>query len=316
MLVDMSNRLVERINSFNADYIIQIFGIKILVGSRLNARASCHCAFVAADFNILFVKPCLNCRERLVDNFAVNNKTFASIAHTDALCFCVKNDICRHINIGCFINENVTVARTGFDNRNGWIFDNGFNESLAAARDKTVEIVGHFHHIGCRLTRSVLDKLNNILGKALAFDCIAHCFANRFVWIYSLFSASQNNGVAAFKTKRRGIGGNIRTGLKNNTDYANRHGDFFDTKSVILFIFINRFATLVLKFCNLQNTLCNAVDSLGIKHKAVKHTARKSAYFAVFKVCFICGNDFVLIFYKRNGDCAQRLVFIVGGCHW
>ena len=91
---------------------------------------------------------CLECsRQECISDLAVNQHGLGRIADTDSLRLRVEQDRDRLVDIGIFVDVDVTVANTGLDHRNRGVLDNIGDQGCATARDQHIDQAASGHQV-------------------------------------------------------------------------------------------------------------------------------------------------------------------------
>ena len=77
--------------------------------------------------------------EHFAGDVFVNEQTFLGVAQGDAVDFGGDGDFDGHVGVGGFVDVDVADALVMFDDRNGGLLDDAFDQPFAAARNDEVD---------------------------------------------------------------------------------------------------------------------------------------------------------------------------------
>ena len=227
----MLHRGVDAIDDPRSDDLVQVFRVPVLLARDCDPLIKAlHClvpAHLAARVE-----------QRAHDRFGAGPATieqhrFGRAAHAGPPQLCVQHDLARHRRIGIAIDVDVAVALQMSDDRHARFLLHALDQTAPAARHDDVDEVHHAReHVAHRGAVGRRHDLDRGLGQAGGAQSGDQACVNGAARVRAFRAAAQNHRVAGFQAQRACIGGDVRTALVNDTDYAERHAHALDAQAV------------------------------------------------------------------------------------
>ena len=246
----------------------------------------------------------------------MNQKRFHCVADGRSLNFGVHANFQRHVKIGGLVNESVTNARARFDDGNRAVFDDAGNQACTAARNNHVNQLAQAAHDDNRVAVKNADKFNELFGHALSNRRVTHNFDDCFIRADNFRTAAQQTRVAGLETQSNRVRRDVRSGLKNNADDAERYACATNFQTVGARDVEVNFFERVGQFDDLADTFGHVANTLRRQNHAVNHVLAHGRFFAGgLNFAFVDFQNFVLPRFECISHCRQcRVAFVARQC--
>ena len=162
----MLNRFFDILNHAYGENIIEKFGVEVCLCCR-SALNNGTCLGIHTQFYGSFSvtstqidKSLFEARQKFFCNRTRNQADLFGIANRRTGCFCIFNDVQRHIEVGVCIHVNVANTGSRLNARHLGILHASANESRTAARNEQIDVLGSGHQFICTCTGSILENIN------------------------------------------------------------------------------------------------------------------------------------------------------------
>ncbi len=136
------------------------------------------------------------------------------------------------------------------------------------------------------------DELDGVLGKAGFFPAGIEGGGDGAVRVDGLGAAAQNGGVAGFKTKGGGVGGDVGAAFVDDADGADGDADLLDADAVGAVPVIEDLADRIGKGGDVFQGGGDGFESRLVEPQAVEHGGGEAFCFAGEDVLVVFGDDF------------------------
>ena len=243
-----------------------------------------------------------------IQTFPVNQQAFRRITHTDTLTLGIQDDRHHFAFIHIFVNIEDAVPAAGFNDRHGRIFHTVPDQTRTAAGNQQIKVFIHAHEgIRCLMT-AVLHQGNAVFINAAAFQRFAHPVTQHAVGGQCFSASAQKADIAASQTQSGRIHTDIRSGLIDDADDADRYASFYEMK-ISAIPFCQDPAAGIIQISHLHDAVANGFETLVIQGQTVNERFISSSSPGSRNIFLIGLQDLILLFPQQIGHCLQCVFF-------
>ena len=153
----------------------------------------------------------------------MDQERLGGVAHADALGLGIDDDVHRRLEIGAGVDVDVAVARSGLDDGDGGLLDDGTDEPGPAARHESIDQTVGAHEGSGPVPTCGIDARNEVCGQSLRRQGAAQGRDDGGVGVLGGAASAQDNGVAGLDGQGGGVDGDVGAGLVDHADDAQWH---------------------------------------------------------------------------------------------
>ena len=207
----------------------------------------------------------------------------------------------------------MTDAVVVLDDRHPRTGHDFFDQAFAAARDDEVEVLIHLRHVLHTGAVGEGNELYAVRRQASSFTTSLQCSGEGHIRVNGLAAATQQGGVAGFKTKAGSIRGDVWPGFENDADDADGDALFGDVQTVGAAPVGEDFPHRIRQGRDFTHGVSHGFEALGIEREAVDHGLAQALFSGMGQVLGIGFQDvpFPGLDLIRHGD--EDGVFLLTG---
>ncbi len=248
-----------------------------------------------------------------VGDRGVDQQRLGGVAHTGPTRLGVQQNAFGDIEIGCFVNVDMTIADTGLDGRHHRVTDHRVDQARSPSRDHDVdEAAGldQMRHAGAVGT----GKQRHDVG--LESLCGHRCSQRgdeRIVRLGRRRASAQKHRVAGLQRQPECVDRDVRPSFVDDADDAERNALLTQLQAVGQRAPAQHLADRVGQAGDLTQSGGDAVDALGIERQPVEHGVRRARSPGRVEIALVGGQDLVHLRKHGVGGGMQRAVLGFGG---
>ena len=162
----------------------------------------------------------------------VDQERLGGVAHADALGLGVDDNVHRGLQIGAGVDVDVAVARSGLDDGDGGLLDDGADEPGPSPRHQGVDEAVSAHEGAGPIPTGGIDAGDEVCGQSLRLQGAAQGRDDGGVGVLGGTTSAQDDGVAGLDGQGSGVDGDIGAGLVDHADDAQWHPNPTHSQSV------------------------------------------------------------------------------------
>ena len=136
------------------------------------------------------------------------------------------------VDVGVSVDVHVTVAHAGFDHRDGGVLDDVADQRFAPTRNQHIDEAVGRHQVLHRFVGISGNELHSVGVQSLLGQRRTHRGDQRLVAVHRRGRSTQQRGVPALEAETGGIDGDVRSGLVDHSDHADRDAHLTDLQTI------------------------------------------------------------------------------------
>ena len=214
----------------------------------------------------------------------VDQERLGGVAHADALGLGVDDDVHRGLQVGAGVDVDVAVARSGLDDGDGGLLDDGADEPGPSPRHQGVDQAVGAHEGACPVPTGGIDAGDEVCGQALRLQGTAQGRDDGGVGVLGGAAPAQDDGVAGLDGQGGRVDGDVGAGLVDHADDAQWHPHPAHSQSVGHDRAVNDLAHGVGQGGHLVQGVGDGRQAAGVQGQAVEETGLHSCLASALQV--------------------------------
>ena len=228
----MGQCLLQGVHHLHRQDVVPVLRLPVLLRGRGDSRQDCPGPLTAPQLHLLFGKPRLHQGQGLLRDVLVDQQGLQGVAHRGPGALAVVHHFRRHPKVRGSVHVGVAVAHPGLDHRDFSVLLHRADEPRPAPGNEHVQVLGQGHQLPGGLAAGVLHQLHAVPGQAPGLQGVPEHLYHRLVGAEGLFPAPEDHGVAGLQTQGGGVAGHVGTGLVDDADNPQGHGDLLHLQAV------------------------------------------------------------------------------------
>ena len=298
----MRDGSIEAADDAHRDDGIQIFGVPILFGCRLDAWIGQQAGGIAAHFAACLQQDHQQWPEMRFHGARIDEQSLGRAAYSRAAHLGVQHDTRRHFQIRGAVHVHVANPLEVPNHRNARLPLHPLDQLAATARHDDVDVLGHIgKHVADRRTVAGRHQLDGRRGQTGLYQSLYQALVNRRAGFAALRPCAQDHGIAGFQAQRAGIRGHVGAAFVDHSDDAERHRHAPDAHLIRALPFFQRHADRVRQSCDGFESRGHRLDAGAIEPQPLELRAAHFLGCGQTQIEFVGGQNLRL----RGAQCSR-----------